>query len=158
MSWPGTPVPRVGGRILLIDPRDRVLLIHERIEHGRTHWLTPGGGVEGGEDPGRAAVREVYEETGLRVSLPPTARPVLVARRTWSWAGVTYDQTDHYFAARVPADPAVRPRGLTAMETETLLGHRWWSAAALRASGAMLVPHDLADLLERAVGTLAGNA
>ena len=36
------PVLRVGGRVLLVDPDGRVLLIHERIEVGE-HWLTPAG-------------------------------------------------------------------------------------------------------------------
>jgi 8-oxo-dGTP pyrophosphatase MutT (NUDIX family) len=150
MSGPA-PVRRVGGRLLLIDPDGRVLLIHERIEHGRTHWLTPGGGLEAGEQPGDAAVREVYEETGLRVQLPPSAQPVLIARRRWSWAGVSYNQVDHYFVARVASGSPIEPRALTAMETETLLGHRWWTVDALRASTETIVPIQLADLLERAV-------
>jgi 8-oxo-dGTP pyrophosphatase MutT (NUDIX family) len=144
-------VQRVAGRLLLIDPDQRLLLIHERIEDGRTHWITPGGGVESGERPYDAAVREVYEETGLRVRLPPDAEPVLVARRLWSWAGVTYDQEDHYFAVGVGSGSPIAPRALTAMETQTLLGHRWWSAAALRASTETIVPAHLADLLERAL-------
>lgn len=32
-------------------------------------WELPGGTVEAGEDPARAAVREVAEETGLRIRL-----------------------------------------------------------------------------------------
>jgi ADP-ribose pyrophosphatase YjhB (NUDIX family) len=31
------------------------------------HWTLPGGGLEFGEDPAVAVVREVYEETGLTV-------------------------------------------------------------------------------------------
>ena len=32
-------------------------------------WVLPGGGIEEGEDPKEAAVREVWEETGLKVDL-----------------------------------------------------------------------------------------
>jgi ADP-ribose pyrophosphatase len=32
-------------------------------------WVLPGGGVEEGETPTRAVVREVFEESGLRVGL-----------------------------------------------------------------------------------------
>lgn len=48
------------------DERDRVLLVRGSAESNDPgHWLLPGGGIEHGEDPARAAVREVVEETGL---------------------------------------------------------------------------------------------
>lgn len=50
---------------MLID-RDRLCLI-QRIRDGRTYYLFPGGGVEPGETPEDAAVREAYEELGVHV-------------------------------------------------------------------------------------------
>ncbi len=142
--------PRVAGRLLLIDPADRVLLIHERTGDGSTrHWLTPGGGLEPGETPRAAAVRETYEETSIQVTLAPDATELLRLRRTWSWGGVTHDQTDHFFAARVPAGPAIEPTALTATEQETILGWRWWTIEDLRASDEVFVPGQIADLVER---------
>jgi ADP-ribose pyrophosphatase YjhB (NUDIX family) len=42
----------------------RLLLVHWN-EGGRHGWTLPGGGIDPGEDPSDAAVREVREETGL---------------------------------------------------------------------------------------------
>jgi 8-oxo-dGTP diphosphatase len=49
------------------DDRDRLLLVRRGTEPGRGLWSVPGGRVEPGETPAAAAVREVEEETGLRV-------------------------------------------------------------------------------------------
>ncbi|WP_176714829.1 NUDIX hydrolase [Leifsonia xyli] len=43
---------------------DRVLLAHWN-ERGRSGWTLPGGGIEPGEDPVDAVVREIAEETGF---------------------------------------------------------------------------------------------
>lgn len=37
------------------------------VEPARSYWTLPGGGLEAGETAAEAAVREVWEETGLRV-------------------------------------------------------------------------------------------
>lgn len=166
---PAGAVQRSGARIILIDPDDRVLLIEERGSadgHGWHHWLTPGGGVEAGESLVDAAIREVIEETGLRVQLPAGAEPVYRQRRLWSWAERTYVQLDTIFAARVGAafDPA--PTALTPMEQQSVVGGRWWTSAQLHATTDVLIPADLpavvdtllsADLLNRPVVRTAGR-
>ena len=147
------PVDRVGARMLVIDPDDRVLLIEEAWSAGPEapwrHWLTPGGGVETGESLTVAATREVIEETGLRIELPVDAEPVLVQEREWAWHDVHYLQTDHIFAARVAHPFLAVPAGATAMEQLTVVGSRWWSVEELRASDAVFVPGSIADLMDR---------
>lgn len=48
----------------VIERRGKILLTHWR--RGHLHgWTLPGGGIDPGEDPKDAVVREVFEETGL---------------------------------------------------------------------------------------------
>lgn len=48
--------------------RDRLLLVRQRYR-GEIIWTFPGGSIESGEDASAAAIREAYEEVGLRVTL-----------------------------------------------------------------------------------------
>lgn len=60
-----TPEPKgetLAAGVLLFDEADRVLLVDPTYKPG---WEFPGGVVERGEPPSRAAVREVAEELGL---------------------------------------------------------------------------------------------
>lgn len=61
--------PRVSGcRVLAFDGAGRVLLV--RHSYGTGNWMAPGGGLRRGEDPLRAGVRELREETGCGLAAP----------------------------------------------------------------------------------------
>jgi ADP-ribose pyrophosphatase YjhB (NUDIX family) len=51
--------------VLVVDDHARLLLV--RHAGDRDSWAVPGGGVDVGESPARAAEREIREETGLRI-------------------------------------------------------------------------------------------
>jgi 8-oxo-dGTP diphosphatase len=62
-------------------------ILLSRLSDTLTHsplWTLPGGGLDHGEDPRAAVVREVYEETGLSVTVGETAW-VLSAHRANTW-------------------------------------------------------------------------
>ena len=57
----------IGGvRVIVLDDRDRMLLVKQRHEDNDI-WMVPGGGIEDGESSFEAAEREVFEETGIKV-------------------------------------------------------------------------------------------
>nr|WP_202437028.1 NUDIX hydrolase [Streptomyces sp. SID5910] len=66
-----TPEPTgetLAAGVLLFDEQDRVLLVDPTYKPG---WEFPGGVVEPGEAPARAGMREVAEETGIRLDEVP---------------------------------------------------------------------------------------
>ncbi|MFJ4616539.1 NUDIX domain-containing protein [Streptomyces sp. NPDC088812] len=66
-----TPEPTgetLAAGVLLFDDRDRVLLVDPTYKPG---WEFPGGVVEPGEAPARGGMREVEEETGVRLDDVP---------------------------------------------------------------------------------------
>ncbi|MFL0565088.1 NUDIX hydrolase [Microbacterium sp. 179-I 1D1 NHS] len=58
---------RVAAYAVIVED-DRILLAHWN-SPTRPAWTMPGGGLDPGEDPMDAAVREVLEETGFHVEL-----------------------------------------------------------------------------------------
>jgi ADP-ribose pyrophosphatase YjhB (NUDIX family) len=66
------PQTVVASCVLLLDPRDRLLMLrYAPGQPGAGTWWLPGGMLDHGEDPVGAAVRELHEETGLRLDRPP---------------------------------------------------------------------------------------
>lgn len=61
--------------------------------------FVPGGVVEAGELPEATAVRETREETGYDVLLDPVSE--YLAHYPFTWAGVSFACTTHFFAARL---------------------------------------------------------
>ncbi len=53
---------------VLIVEDSRILLMRRR-KAGEEYYVVPGGGIEPGETPEEAAIREATEETGLAVAL-----------------------------------------------------------------------------------------
>src|ERR1019366_2079572 len=64
-SESGYQTPKVDVRAVLFRGEDDILLVKEKIDRGK--WTLPGGWADVGYTPFEVAVKEVREETGLRV-------------------------------------------------------------------------------------------
>jgi 8-oxo-dGTP diphosphatase len=62
-----TKTEKPGISAAIITAGDRVLMVRRRVKEGELSWQFPAGGIEAGESPEEAAVRETLEETGLKV-------------------------------------------------------------------------------------------
>jgi 8-oxo-dGTP pyrophosphatase MutT (NUDIX family) len=145
----GAPLPRPSARVLLIDTERRVLLFngHDPIRPDAKFWFTVGGGVEPGEDLRTAALRELAEETGVKLGDDGLVGPVWRRRVAFSFDGRTYDGEEWFFVADLAADISVDTSGFTELEERTVDGHRWWTVDDLRGTEETVYPVQLATLL-----------
>jgi 8-oxo-dGTP pyrophosphatase MutT (NUDIX family) len=148
---------RKAARVLLMDGTDRVLLL--RGGDPRTpeirYWFTVGGGIEPGEDDAAAAVRELFEETGLGLPSEALRGPVYREVTEFPFDGVDYRQQQVFFAAAVESWEAVRS-GFDEQEARDIDAHRWWSAAELAETTETFYPENLIELMGKALAALRG--
>ena len=138
---------RRAARVLLLDPDGRVLLLFgadPSLADDDGWWFTPGGGVEGNESLLEAAIREVFEETGLR--LETVAGPIGHRDTTFTFEGVEIHQVETYFTASVDAFEIDRS-GWSELEQRSVHGSRWWSVTELEATSDTVFPETLLELL-----------
>jgi 8-oxo-dGTP pyrophosphatase MutT (NUDIX family) len=147
VKTPPRPVVRNAARVLLLDPEGRVLLVQggdPGDPAAGTWWFTPGGGLEPGEDARTAAIREVLEETGHRLS--EVDGPVARRSSVFPFDGRLIEQREQFFVAHVPAF-APTTGGWTDLERRQLTGLRWWTLAELLATAETVFPPNLPELV-----------
>jgi 8-oxo-dGTP pyrophosphatase MutT (NUDIX family) len=145
---------RSTSRLIVADRDDRVLLF---LTYGKDHaipprWITPGGGVDPGEDFQAAGVRELREETGLVVdsvgepfhtvdfAVDQDWHPYELGH--WAWFSIRTDRFE-------PSDAGWMPD-----EQVDIVDSRWWSVDELEASGEPYEPNDLPALMRTGLARL----
>lgn len=144
---------RPTARLIVLGVDDRVLLfryedptpLDPRRPELLTYWVTPGGRLEPGETYEQAGVRELWEETGVRVSE--------IGPWVWSREKVLHFPDgpllfhERYYVVRAPS-AAVSIENMEESERRVYREHRWWSLEELRTIGDAVFPEGFADMLE----------
>jgi len=144
------PRERPSGRVIAIDPQGCVLLfrIVDPVDTKPPIWITPGGGIEPGESPAAAAVREFHEETGVVVDLASVGSPVAVTRGEWTFRGERLYSVDWFFAWRGPRFEPVTT-GWSELEHQLHAEWRWWAPSDLAVTDEAVLPAGLAGVARR---------
>lgn len=145
---------RRSARVLPVDRDGRVLLLlgHDPARPSAPYWFTIGGEVETGETLEEAAVREMHEETGVRVETSQLVGPLHRGTHRFSFAGVDYISDSTFYAVGVD-DVTVTFDGLEEGEIGNIVDAQWWAPDGL-ALDVTLSNLDLPAIARAAVSAL----
>lgn len=148
------PEHRRAARVIVVDQAGRVLLMrgYDPADPSNVWWITPGGGLEPGEDERAGAVRELFEESGLRVEPDELSGPVAVRTAFFSFMGRPYRQDEVLFFARVTGATDVDGSGWTEIERASVTELRWCAADEVDALGEPVYPPALPSIVRGLVG------
>lgn len=143
---------RETARVLLTDSDNRVFLLKTHFDPEvqlPPRWITPGGGIDPGESPIQAAIRELYEETGLLVSQKELGPQIWKTEGIWRWGdGINQHSYVDYFFQLLVDDFKVDESNWTDDERRDILEYRWWTVNDLIDSGESVGPIGLVNFLK----------
>ena len=150
---------------LMLINRDRLVFAGARSDSGATAWQMPQGGIDAGETPRQAALRELVEEVGtdkvaiiaesegwLTYDLPAAMRPA-------RWGGRYVGQAQRWYLMRFTGEDS--DIDIAASETPEFSAWRWMRLDDL-VRGIVAFKHPVYDRVARefqgAIGSMSETA
>ena len=149
---------RTAARVLAVTRDGEVLLLegHDAADPGHSWVFTPGGGLRSGEDPRAGAVRELGEESGIRIAPADLEGPIAHREAVFRFASVTCRQDEIFFLLHLPTRRPIRKDGWTSLERDVVDSISWWNVEQLKVAqeqGREIYPVRLPEI----VGELASG-
>ena len=156
-------IDRPTARVILLDPENRVLLFKFQGDHvrdpalpagavqPRVFWVTPGGGLTPGETFKDAAIRELWEETGIN---DVVLRPVVIEREKLI---LVRDEPifgrEQYFVAWTGVTDVLLDNQEDA-ERADYRDHRWWTVDELISTDQTVYPEGFAERVREIIAEM----
>lgn len=152
---------RPSSRLIILSPQNHVLLFNFCHKNdalkGKSYWATPGGGLEHNESYEQAALRELFEETGLTRATAGSE----IASRSFTMMlpdGETVLAEERYFIIDTDKRELNRS-GWSRNEMDVIRGYHWWTLEELKIATETIFPRALIiNILENKItGSTALN-
>jgi 8-oxo-dGTP pyrophosphatase MutT (NUDIX family) len=138
-------IKRKACRAVLLTPDNKTLLLKIANPNGNWEgWITPGGGIEQGEDEISALKRELFEELGLEdFTLGPK---LWIRTHVFDWGQKTIEQKEVYYLIKVEQFAIQSKLDLNDSEMMALKEFRWWSLTDILQSKEQFAPSKFPEL------------